>query len=102
MLERAGRERSLPMCSCARGTSAGLLGDRCRCSRNRQGLLDGLCPPAFTRIIAPTQRKALDMSPETSTATVVLVHGAWADGSSWGLVITALQRAGIAVTAAPI
>ncbi|HEV7359502.1 MAG TPA: alpha/beta hydrolase [Mycobacterium sp.] len=34
--------------------------------------------------------------------TVVLVHGAWADGSSWSAVITELQHAGIAVTAAPI
>jgi pimeloyl-ACP methyl ester carboxylesterase len=40
------------------------------------------------------------MSP--STPTVVLVHGAWADGTSWGRVITGLQRAGIAATAAPI
>ena len=31
--------------------------------------------------------------------TVVLVHGAWADGSSWSRVITGLQQAGIAVTA---
>lgn len=34
--------------------------------------------------------------------TVVLVHGAWADGSSWSPVIAALRRAGIAVSAAPI
>src|SRR6202046_4961525 len=34
--------------------------------------------------------------------TVVLVHGAWADGSSWGRIITGLQQAGINVTAAPI
>ncbi|MGC2799057.1 MAG: alpha/beta fold hydrolase, partial [Mycobacterium sp.] len=40
------------------------------------------------------------MSP--TTPTVVLVHGAWADGSSWGRVITGLQQAGINVTAAPI
>jgi pimeloyl-ACP methyl ester carboxylesterase len=33
---------------------------------------------------------------------VVLVHGAWADGSSWSPVITDLNRAGVAVTAAPI
>jgi pimeloyl-ACP methyl ester carboxylesterase len=33
---------------------------------------------------------------------VILVHGAWADGSSWSSVITGLRRAGIAVTAAPI
>jgi pimeloyl-ACP methyl ester carboxylesterase len=38
----------------------------------------------------------------SSPPTVVLVHGAWADGSSWGRVITDLHQAGIAVTAAPI
>src|ERR1700691_1329308 len=38
----------------------------------------------------------------TTTPTVVLVHGAWADGSSWSRVITGLQQAGITVTAAPI
>ena len=32
----------------------------------------------------------------------MLVHGAWADGSSWSRVITGLQRAGINVVAAPI
>lgn len=35
-------------------------------------------------------------------ATLVLVHGAWADGSSWGPVIAALQRQGLAVRAAPL
>ena len=30
---------------------------------------------------------------------VVLVHGAWADGSSWGEVIPRLQAAGLNVTA---
>lgn len=35
-------------------------------------------------------------------ATVVLVHGAWADGSSWKEVIRLLQRQGIHVIAAPI
>lgn len=37
-----------------------------------------------------------------SAPTVVLVHGAWADGSSWGHVITALHQAGIPAIAAPI
>jgi pimeloyl-ACP methyl ester carboxylesterase len=41
------------------------------------------------------------MSRPTSP-TVVLVHGAWADGSSWSRVITGLDHAGLAVTAAPI
>ena len=35
-------------------------------------------------------------------ATVVLVHGAWADGSSWSSVIRPLQAQGFKVIAAPI
>ena len=35
-------------------------------------------------------------------ATVVLVHGAWADGSSWQAVISPLQERGLNVIAAPI
>jgi pimeloyl-ACP methyl ester carboxylesterase len=34
--------------------------------------------------------------------TAVLVHGAWADGSSWSSVITELRHDGVAVVAAPI
>ena len=34
--------------------------------------------------------------------TVVLVHGAWADGSSWAAVIGPLQELGLRVLAAPI
>ena len=34
--------------------------------------------------------------------TVVLVHGAWADGSSWESVIRRLESAGVNVLAAPI
>jgi pimeloyl-ACP methyl ester carboxylesterase len=34
--------------------------------------------------------------------SVVLVHGAWADGSSWARVITALKAAGLKVSAAPL
>lgn len=34
--------------------------------------------------------------------SVVLVHGAWADGSSWARVITALKAAGVNVLAAPL
>src|ERR1700722_7229572 len=37
-----------------------------------------------------------------ATATVVVVHGAWADGSSWQLVIPQLQKQGFNVVAAPI
>ena len=35
-------------------------------------------------------------------ATIVLVHGAWADGSSWQAVIGRLQARGLKVVAAPI
>ncbi len=35
-------------------------------------------------------------------ASIVLVHGAWADGSSWELVIRQLQGKGMNVIAAPI
>ncbi|WP_445169145.1 alpha/beta fold hydrolase [Mycolicibacterium sp. Dal123E01] len=35
-------------------------------------------------------------------ATVIVVHGAWADGSSWAKVIAGLQRASVPVVAAPI
>jgi pimeloyl-ACP methyl ester carboxylesterase len=37
-----------------------------------------------------------------SNATVVVVHGAWADGSSWNSVILPLEKAGLDVIAAPI
>lgn len=36
------------------------------------------------------------------SATIVVVHGAWADGSSWNKVILPLQRRGLRVVAAPI
>ena len=38
----------------------------------------------------------------SAKTTVVLVHGAWADGSSWSCVIPLLQEAGFEVTAAQI
>src|SRR6266850_351636 len=37
-----------------------------------------------------------------SKTNIVLVHGAWADGSSWGKVIPFLQQKGFNVTAAPL
>jgi pimeloyl-ACP methyl ester carboxylesterase len=38
----------------------------------------------------------------SENATVVLVHGAWADGSSWQAIIRPLQERGLNVIAAPI
>jgi pimeloyl-ACP methyl ester carboxylesterase len=37
-----------------------------------------------------------------SQASIVLVHGAWADGSSWAKVIGPLKAAGLTVVAAPL
>jgi pimeloyl-ACP methyl ester carboxylesterase len=42
------------------------------------------------------------MSPSLHKGTVVLVHGAWADGSSWAEVILPLEQQGLQVVAAPI
>jgi pimeloyl-ACP methyl ester carboxylesterase len=42
------------------------------------------------------------MSGSETKADVVLVHGAWADGSSWSPVIELLQSRGLRVLAAPI
>ena len=38
----------------------------------------------------------------TKDVSVVLTHGAWADGSSWSRVITALKTEGVNVLAAPL
>jgi pimeloyl-ACP methyl ester carboxylesterase len=45
---------------------------------------------------------AVNTGSERASATVVLVHGAWADGSGWARVITPLQSRGIKTIAAPI
>jgi len=42
------------------------------------------------------------MASNPSLPTVVLVHGAWADGSSWHKVITSLQKSGLHAIAAPL
>ena len=42
------------------------------------------------------------MSNVSQSTTVVMVHGAWADGSSWSSVIRPLQAKGFKVIAAPI
>lgn len=51
---------------------------------------------------APSSQVALNTGPMGSGVTVVLVHGAWADGTGWAHVITPLQSRGIKTIAAPI
>src|SRR5260221_2838166 len=45
---------------------------------------------------------AINMDLFSNNATVVLVHGAWADGSSWNRVILPLLHQGLKVICAPI
>jgi pimeloyl-ACP methyl ester carboxylesterase len=42
------------------------------------------------------------MNASLGNTTVVMVHGAWADGSCWSNVILPLRRQGLTVTTAPI
>ncbi|MCX4462176.1 hypothetical protein OG585_03400 [Streptomyces sp. NBC_01340] len=41
------------------------------------------------------------MTSPASSATVVLVHGAFADSSSWSRVVSRLDAAGVAAAAGP-
>jgi hypothetical protein len=42
------------------------------------------------------------MSSFAPNSTIVLVHGAWADGTCWQNVILPLRVAGLKVTCAPV
>ncbi len=44
----------------------------------------------------------MTMNTFEKNATVILVHGAWADGSSWSPVIKPLREAGLGVICAPV
>src|SRR2546427_9955086 len=46
-----------------------------------------------------TRRNQLEEFEMSKLPNIVLVHGAWADGSSWSAVIERLQRDGFNVTA---
>jgi hypothetical protein len=52
----------------------------------------------FIRLCTHPARKEKTMS--ASDVSVVLVHGAWADGSSWAKVIAPLAAAGVKAIAA--
>jgi pimeloyl-ACP methyl ester carboxylesterase len=53
---------------------------------------------ALIALLASTQSAAAEQRDKAS-ATVVLVHGAWADSSSWAAVVRRLQRTGYKVAA---
>ena len=76
----------------------------------RRRFLGGLTAAALgIGLKSPSAKAATGLSARTSKATdfpagstAVLVHAAWADGSSWGNVILPLERSGLRVTCAPI
>ncbi|MFI9105507.1 alpha/beta fold hydrolase [Streptomyces fildesensis] len=75
-------------------------GIRLRMSR----MLAAACVLAATGALVPAAQGAAQASTDRSGApkpTIVLVHGAWADASSWNAVIGRLQRDGYTVTAPP-
>src|SRR5262249_41401430 len=55
---------------------------------------------ALADVLEPSDSKRGNMP--ANHVDVVLVHGAWADGSSWSKVIGPLKAAGLTVVAAPL
>jgi pimeloyl-ACP methyl ester carboxylesterase len=62
------------------------------------GIIAALAVVALTSTLGDFQARAQPAAP-VGARNVVLVHGAWADGSSWAEVIPLLQAAGLKVTA---
>jgi pimeloyl-ACP methyl ester carboxylesterase len=58
-----------------------------------------LVAAAFLGAALIAMSPAAQAAPPVKATNVVLVHGAWADGSSWANVIPYLQAAGLKVTA---
>lgn len=53
-------------------------------------------------VLAGTNAAAQSGGTTSAVPSIVLVHGAWADGSSWSAVIARLQQAGYTVTAVQV
>ena len=77
-------------------------GSRRRRSLRRQGVIAGTLAAAVALLPLPTATAAdRPSSPDRTRPTIVLVHGAWADGSSWSGEVRRLQRRGFTVDVAP-
>jgi pimeloyl-ACP methyl ester carboxylesterase len=57
---------------------------------------------ALLAIIGPAAKANAQAQPSTGIKTVLLIHGAWADGSSWSKVIPLLEAKGLHVVAVQI
>ena len=56
----------------------------------------------FLATIAPAVQATAQAQPSAGAKTVLLIHGAWADGSSWAKVIPLLEAKGLHVVAVQI
>jgi len=57
---------------------------------------------ALLAMIVPAAKATAQTSPTAEVKTVLLVHGAWADGSSWSKIIPLLEAKGLHVVAVQI
>jgi pimeloyl-ACP methyl ester carboxylesterase len=57
---------------------------------------------ALLTIIAPAVKATAQAPPSAGVKTVLLIHGAWADGSSWSKLIPLLEAKGLHVVAVQI
>src|ERR1700737_365181 len=65
----------------------------------KMGAAAAVCLMAVAVGSLPAQAQTASATAPVRARNVVLVHGAWADGSSWEKVIPILQAAGLHVTA---
>src|SRR5262245_26943691 len=73
---------------------------RCRTQERRRAIMKIWPTLLLTAgLLAAPGLAHAQSTPSVKAKNVVLVHGAWADGSSWSEVIPILQAAGLHVTA---
>jgi pimeloyl-ACP methyl ester carboxylesterase len=68
----------------------------------RGSLTESAAASHLAPTVANTSAQAATTSEFSPNSTIVLVHGAWADGSCWSSVILPLERRGLRVICAPI
>src|SRR5829696_8543609 len=66
---------------------------------SRDAVQGAASPVGPSVVTTPEESIMTDATPTTAPLTVVLVHGAFADASSWNGVVERLLAAGVAVTA---
>jgi pimeloyl-ACP methyl ester carboxylesterase len=70
--------------------------------RIQRNLLAALILVGVHMSVSPPSQASPEKTPAGGVASIILVHGAWADGSSWSKVISLLQAKGLHVVAVQI